>query len=66
MDHINISQTCVNCSRGKKVFRVDLDLYDAEGRLLPKTRTMKNFNFTCHYCFTESSLDFDKFSHPDL
>ena len=65
MDHFKISQTCVNCLRGKKVFRVDLDLYDAEGRLLPGTRRMKNFNFTCQYCCTQSSLDFDKFSHPD-
>ena len=66
MDHINITQTCVNCLRGKKVFRVDLDLYDAEGRLLPGTRRMKIFHFRCHYCWIESSLDFNKFSHPDL
>ena len=48
------------------MFRVDLDLYDAKGRLLSGTRRMKKFNFTCHYCCLESSLDFDKFSHPDL
>ena len=66
MDHFKITQTCVNCLRGKKVFRVDLDLYDAEGRLLPGTKRMKIFNFTCRYCWLESSLDFNKFSHPDL
>lgn len=66
MDHINISQTCVKCLRGKKVFKVDLNLYDAEGKLLPQTRRNKKFNFTCRYCLFESWLDFDKFSHPDL
>ena len=66
MDHFKITQTCVNCLRGKKVFRVDLDLYDAEGRLLPGTKRMKIFNFTCRYCWLESSLDFNKFCHPDL
>ena len=35
MDHFKITQTCVHCLRGKKVFRVDLDLYDAEGKLFP-------------------------------
>ena len=66
MDHINISQTCVKCLRGKKIFRVDLNLYDAQGKLLPGTRRMKKFNFTCSYCLFKSLLDFDKFSHPDL
>ena len=66
MDHINITQVCVYCLRGKKVFRVDLDLYDAEGKLLPGTRRMKIFRFMCQCCWKESSLDFYKFSHPDL
>ena len=67
MDHFKITQTCVNCLKGKKVFRVDLNLYDAEGRLLPGTRRRKNiFSFVCQYCFIESSLDFNNFSHPDL
>ena len=66
MDHINITQVCVYCLRGKKVFRVDLDLYDAEGKLLPGTRRMKIFDFTCDYCCLQSSLDFDKFSHQDV
>ena len=30
MDHINITQECVHCLMGKKVFRVDLNLYDAD------------------------------------
>ena len=66
MDHFNISQTCVKCSRGKKVFKVDLNLYDAQGKLIPQTATNKKFSFTCEYCLFESWLDFDKFSHPDL
>ena len=33
MDHLNITQVCVYCSRGQKVFKVNLDLYDDEGRL---------------------------------
>ena len=34
MDHINITQGCIYCLKGKKLFRVDLDCYDAEGRLI--------------------------------
>ena len=26
----------------------------------------KTFRFMCHFCWRESSLDFYKFSHPDL
>ena len=66
MDHFKITHMCVNCLNGKKVFRVDLDLYDAEGKLLPGTRRMKIFRFMCQCCWKESSLDFYKFSHPDL
>ena len=66
MDHINISQTCDYCLIGKKVFRVDLKLYDAEGKLLAGTRRMKIFRFICQFCQKESSLDFYNFSHPDL
>lgn len=66
MDHFNISQTCVKCLRGKEVFKVDLNLYDAEGKLISQNRTNKKFSFTCEYCLFESWLDFDKFSHPDL
>ena len=64
MDHINITQACIHCLRGKKLFRVDLDLYDAEGRLMVVgTEKMKTFRFTCQFCWKESSLDFYKFSH---
>ena len=66
MDHLNISQTCVKCSKGKEVFKVDLNLYDGEGKLIPQTTTNKKFRFTCEYCHFQSWLHFDKFSHPDL
>ena len=66
MDHFKVTQICKNCSRGKKEFRVDLDLYDAEGKLLPGTLRIKSYHFLCTYCCKESSLDFYQFSHPDL
>ena len=67
MDHINITQACIYCLRGKKLFRVDLDCYDAEGRLIIiGTEKISRFRFTCQYCWKQSSLDFYKFSHPDL
>ena len=67
MDHINITQAYIHCLRGKKVFRVDLNLYDANGRLMiAGTEKMKTFRFMCYFCWRESPLDFYKFSHPDL
>ena len=66
MDHFEIIHTCGNCLRGKKLFRVNLDLYDAEGKLLPGTRRMKMFDFMCQFCWKKSSLDFDTFSHQDV
>ena len=67
MDHFNITQLCVHCVRGKKVFRVDLNLYDAEGKLMIMgTEKMKTFRFMCHFCWKESPLEFYRFCHPDL
>ena len=66
MDHINITQECVHCLTGKKVFRVDLNLYDADGKLIINNEKMKTFCFMCHFCRRTSTLDFYKFSHPDL
>ena len=63
MDHFNINQTCANCVRGKKMFRVDLSLYDADGRL---NHGVEKFEFICHFCWRKSKLDFYRFSHPDL
>ena len=66
MDHFNITQVCIYCLRGKKSFRVDLKLYDDNGRLLPGTEKLETFRFICHFCWRSSTLDFYKFSHPDL
>ena len=32
MDHFNITQECIFCLKGSRVFRVDLSDYDANGR----------------------------------
>ena len=67
MDHFNITQACIYCLRGSRLFRVDLDCYDAEGRLIiTGTEKMNRFRFSCQFCYRESSLDFYRFSHPDL
>ena len=66
MDHFNITQVCVNCFRGKKVFTVHLDLYNDQGRLAAHADRLSCFQFICHFCWRKTSLDFYKFSHPDL
>ena len=66
MDHFNITQECVHCLRGSKLFRVDLSCYDAEGRLIIPPKDMNRFRFICQFCWRESTLDFYRFSHPDL
>ena len=66
MDHFNITQECVHCLRGSKLFRVDLSCYDAEGRLFIESKDMNRFRFICRFCWRESTLDFYRFSHPDL
>ena len=58
MDHFNITQVCHHCIRGSKLFRVDLSCYGSE--------QMNRFCFTCQFCRQVSSLDFYRFSHPDL
>ena len=67
MDHFNITQACIYCLRGSRLFRVDLDCYDENGRLIVVGREMINrFSFTCQFCYKETSLDFYRFSHPEL
>ena len=34
MDHFNISQECIHCLRGTRLFRVDLSCYDDNGKLI--------------------------------
>ena len=63
---MDITHTCIHCLRGKKVFRISLDLYNDEGILKPGVQRMKEFDFMCHYCWKKSFFDFYRFSHPDI
>ena len=66
MDHFNITQECIYCLKGSKVFRVDLSYYDAQGRRIIMPKDMGRFRFICQFCGKETTLDFYRFSHPDL
>ena len=63
---MDITHTCSHCCRGRKVYRVTLDLYNDEGILRRGVQRMKKFEFTCEYCSKKSFLDFYRFSHPDV
>ena len=66
MNHFNITQECVHCLRGTKLFRVDLSCYDHDGRLIIQSNDMERFRFMCPFCCKKTTLDFYRFSHPDL
>ena len=66
MDHFNITQECIFCLKGSRVFRVDLSDYDANGRRIILAKDMGRFRFICHLCGKETTLDFYRFSHPSL
>ena len=63
---MDITHTCIHCLKGKKVFRINLDLFDAEGMLRRGVIRMKMFNFMCSCCGKKSYFDFYRFSHPDI
>ena len=63
---MDITHTCIHCLRGKKVYRISLDLYNDEGILKPGVQRMKEFEFMCEYCWKKSFFDFYRFSHPDI
>ena len=42
---MDITHTCSHCCRGKKVYRVSLDLYNDEGLLHRGVQKMKKFEF---------------------
>ena len=44
---MDITHTCMHCLNGKKVFRISLDLYDADGLLKRGVMRMKKFEFMC-------------------
>ena len=66
MDHFYITQICTKCVRGEKKFRIDLRLYDDNGRLADGVETMEQFCFICTFCWKKTRLDFYRFSHPDM
>ena len=63
---MDISHTCMHCLKGKKVYRISLDLYDDEGLLKRGVTRRKEFEFICTYCERKSFFDFYRFSHPDV
>ena len=63
---MDITHTCMHCLRGKKVFRISLDLYDDQGLLKRGVTRRKEFEFICTCCERKSLLDFYRFSHPDI
>ena len=67
MDHFNINHVCVHCLRGTKVVKVDLSCFSDQGKLIIGSKEKKErFDFMCTFCWKKSTLDFYRFSHPDL
>ena len=69
MDHFSITQECLYCMRGSKLFRVNLSCYDDTGILLIQPNQpsqIEPFRFRCQFCHQTTTLDFYRFSHPDL
>ena len=48
------------------MFRVDLSLYDANGKLRKGIDEMERYCFICIYCWKTTRLDFYSFSHPSM
>ena len=48
------------------MFRVDLSLYDADGKLRAGIDKMEQYCFICIFCWRTTSLDFYTFSHPSM
>ena len=48
------------------MFRVDLSLYDADGKLRVGIDEMEQYCFICIFCWRTTSLDFYTFSHPSM
>ena len=66
MDHFYIDQVCTNCLKGNQMFKVDLSLYDQNGKLRIGINEIEQFCFICVYCWKMTSLDFYSFSHPSM
>ena len=48
------------------MFRVDLSLYDADGKLRAGIDEMEQYCFICIFCWKTTRLDFYTFSHPSM
>ena len=48
------------------MFRVDLSLYDANGKLREGIDEMDQYCFICTFCWRTTRLDFYSFSHPSI
>ena len=48
------------------MFRVELSLYDAYGKLREGIETMDKYSFICVFCWRATKLDFYSFSHPSM
>ena len=48
------------------MFRVDLSLYDADGKLREGIDEMNQYCFICIFCWRTTRLDFYTFSHPSM
>ena len=66
MDHFYINQICTNCWRGNQMFKVDLSLYDQNGKLRIGIDEIEQFCFICVFCWKTTKLDFYTFSHPSM
>ena len=67
MDHFNILQLCRHCGRGKKVFKIELSFYDADGELnLSKAQISRDFSLKCEVCHRVSNVDFYSFSNREI
>ena len=67
MDHFNISQLCQHCGRGRKVFKIKLSFYEAEGKLnLSRAQISGDFSFTREVCHRISIVDFYSFSNRQI
>ena len=66
MDHFYIKQICTNCWKGNQFFKVNLSLYDQNGKLQIGVDEIEQFCFICVYCWRTTRLDFYTFSHPSI
>ena len=66
MDHFYINQICTNCWKGNQIFKVNLSLYDQNGKLQIEIDEIEQFCFICIYCWRTTRLDFYTFSHPSI